>query len=178
MTTTKHEDDVLTALAQELGRKKKFRSPHEAAVLAILRTAAILRRSLAVRFESAGLTMTQYNVLRILRGAPDGLPTLQIRRRMLEEAAGITRLIDKLAAGGLIERDRPGEDRRQVLCRITKKGLELLKQSDDSVADAHARLVNHLDSSDAAELIGLLLQAIRSVRSNSMILSPKKGRKQ
>lgn len=164
---TTREEDALAALAQELGRKKRFRSPREAAVLAILRTAGLLRRALAARFESEGLTMTQYNVLRILRGAPEGLPTLQIRRRMLEEAAGITRLVDKLYADGLIERDRPGTDRRQVVCRITKKGLGLLEHSDTSLAEAHAELVSELSTAQATELVGLLLHAIESVRANS-----------
>ena len=154
-------------MAQELGRKKKFRSTREAAVLAILRAAGLLRRALSARFESDGLTMAQYNVLRILRGAPEGLPTLQIRRRMLEESAGITRLVDKLAAGGLIERDRPGADRRQVLCRITQKGLDQLEQSDASLADAHSELLNRLSAGQASDLVGQLLHAIHSVRANA-----------
>jgi MarR family transcriptional regulator, organic hydroperoxide resistance regulator len=159
--------DVLAALALELGRNNKFSSPGEAAVLAILRTSGLLRRSLASRFESAGLSMTQYNVLRILRGAPEGLPTLQIRRRMLEEAAGITRLVDKLAASGLIERERPGADRRQVFCRITKRGLDLLEKAEVGIGDAHAELISQLDAADATALVGLLLQAISSVRNHA-----------
>lgn len=162
-----HHEDILANLAQELGRKRKFRSEREAAVLAILRTAALLRRSLAAPFGSVGLTMAQYNVLRILRGAPEGLPTLQIRRRMVEESAGITRLVDKLDTAGLIERDRPGEDRRQILCRITKKGLELLDRCEDSIADSHAALLRQLDSNEATQLIRLLLQTIQSVRSTT-----------
>jgi DNA-binding MarR family transcriptional regulator len=165
--TKSHRPDVLAALGLELGRKRKFSSPGEAAVLAILRTGGLLRRSLASRFESAGLSMTQYNVLRILRGAPEGLPTLQIRRRMLEEAAGITRLVDKLAANGLIERDRPEADRRQVFCRITKKGLDLLEKAEARIGDAHAELVSQLNAEDATALVGLLLQTISSVRNHS-----------
>jgi len=136
-------------------------------VLAILRTAAVLRRALAAQFESVALTMAQYNVLRILRGAPQGLPTLQIRSRMLEEAAGITRLVDKLSADGLIERIRPGVDRRQVLCRITSQGLKLLDQCDGAVADAHADLLGQLNASEATELVSLLFRAMESVRDTA-----------
>jgi len=156
--------EVLTALAQELGRKKEFRSAGEAAVLAVLRTASLMRRALGSRFESAGLTMTQYNVLRILRGAPEGLPTLQIRRRMLEEAAGITRLVDKLSEDGLIERDRPEDDRRQVWCRVTKKGLDLLERCDARISAAHAELVSELSAEESGELVRLLMKAMESVR--------------
>jgi DNA-binding MarR family transcriptional regulator len=160
------DPDVLAALARELGRKNRFRSAREGAVLAILRAAGLLRRALAARFEAEGLTMAQYNVLRILRGAPEGLPTLQIRRRMVEEGAGITRLVDKLETIGLIERDRPGSDRRQVLCRITRKGLDLLEQTDARLADAHAEMLHGLSAGEATQLAGLLLQAIDSVREN------------
>lgn len=111
--------------------------------------------------------MAQYNVLRILRGAPEGLPTLQIRRRMLEEAAGITRLVDKLASNGLIERDREEVDRRQVVCRITKKGLEFLEKAETRLGGAHEELVSQLNPDEATALVGLLLQTISSVRNSS-----------
>lgn len=163
----RREEDALSALAREVGRKRKFRSAGEAAVLAILRTAGLLRRSLSAHFEAAGVTMTQYNVLRILRGAPAGLPTLQIRRRMLEEAAGITRLVDRLESSGLIVRERPVGDRRQILCRITKQGLELLDQAESRVSDFHAQLVSQLNHTEASELVGLLMKTIDSVRTNS-----------
>jgi DNA-binding MarR family transcriptional regulator len=163
----KREENALAALAHEIGRKKKFRSAGEGAVLAVLRTAGLLRRSLSAHFETAGVTMTQYNVLRILRGAPAGLPTLQIRRRMLEEAAGITRLVDRLEASGLIVRERPASDRRQVFCRITKQGLGLLEQTESRVSDFHAQLVSQLNHTEATELVGLLMKTIDSVRANS-----------
>ena len=163
----RHTDDALAALAHEVGRKKKFRNSGEAAVIAILRTAVLLRRSLSAHFESAGVTMTQYNVLRILRGAPAGLPTLEIRRRMLEEAAGITRLVDRLEASGLIDRERPAADRRQVFCRITTQGLELLENTESRISDFHGQLVSPLSYAEAMELIGLLMKTIDSVRANS-----------
>jgi DNA-binding MarR family transcriptional regulator len=133
-------------------------------VLAVLRTAALMRRELARSFEAAGLTMAQYNVLRILRGARDGLPTLQIRRRMLEEGAGITRLVDKLSEDGLIERDRPGGDRRQVLCRITKKGLDLLIRHERAIEEAHGELVRGMSEGEVEQLVRLLRKAAACAR--------------
>jgi MarR family transcriptional regulator, organic hydroperoxide resistance regulator len=150
----------LVHLARSIGREKPFRDSRYAAVLAILRAAAVLRRGLAARFEATGLTMAQYNVLRILRGSPEGLPTLQIRRRMLEESAGITRLVDKLTQAGLIERSREGSDRRRVLCRITGKGLRLLDKHEDNIERAHATLINGFSDEDAAQLVARLMPII------------------
>ena len=94
-----------------------------------MRTAAVARRPLVKVVEAVGLSLAQYNVLRILRGAgAAGLPTLAIRERMVEDAAGITRLIDKLEAAGHVTRERATPDRRLVLCRITKDGLDLLSE--------------------------------------------------
>ena len=97
----------------------------------ILRTASHLRRSYAEVFEEWGITFQQYNVVRILRGAgPEGLPTLEIARRMIDETPGITRLLDRLEAKKLIRRERPSNNRRQVICNATQKGLDLLQNLD------------------------------------------------
>jgi DNA-binding MarR family transcriptional regulator len=80
-----------------------------------------LRRSLAEVVQPRGITLQQYNVLRILRGAGlGGLPTLEIGARMIEEAPGITRLLDRLERKALAERRRCPRDGRRVLCRITR----------------------------------------------------------
>jgi DNA-binding MarR family transcriptional regulator len=107
--------------------------PHSRAfvVYDILRTASYLRRSNAEIFEQRGITFQQYNVVRILRGAgPSGLPTLEIARRMIDETPGITRLLDRLEAKKLIRRERPANNRRQVICFATQKGLQLLDELD------------------------------------------------
>lgn len=105
----------------------------------ILRTAGYLRRSYAAMFEERGITFQQYNVMRILRGAgPAGLPTLEIARRMIEETPGITRLLDRLETKKLIRRERPENNRRQVLCHVTPKGIDLLQEL-DSPLRAHVR---------------------------------------
>jgi DNA-binding MarR family transcriptional regulator len=129
----------------------------KAAVLGILRAADVLRRRGAALLEPYGITLQQFNVLRILRGArPDGLCTLTIADRMLEQAPGITRLVDRLEAKGLVVRVRSGEDRRQVWCRITPAGLRLLARLDGPVADLDRALVAGLPRPDQERLAELL----------------------
>src|SRR6185312_16900298 len=111
-----------------------FHSVKAEVAVSILRTAALIERYYAQVVARSGLTTQQYNVLRILRGAgEEGLPTLVIRDRMIHEAPGITRLLDKLEKAGLARRERCSPDRRQVLCYITDKGLEVLDQLDDEM---------------------------------------------
>lgn len=130
-----------TSLQEELRQSKPFESLASELVVALLRTASTLRRAIAQRVEPHGISPAQYNVLRILRGAgTDGLPTLSVRERLIEEAPGITRLIDKLEVAGLVRRVRAGEDRRVVHCCITDRGLALLAAIDPDVQDL-SRLV-------------------------------------
>jgi DNA-binding MarR family transcriptional regulator len=129
----------------------------KAAVLGIIRAADVLRRRGAALFEPYGITLQQYNVLRILRGArPDGLCTLTIAERMIEQAPGITRLIDRLEAKQLVVRVRSGEDRRQVWCRITPAGLRLLARLDEPVAALDRQAVAGLARADQMRLAELL----------------------
>jgi MarR family transcriptional regulator, organic hydroperoxide resistance regulator len=121
-------------------------------------SAADRARSAFERFyEPYGITGQQYNVLRILRGAgPDGLPTLTIAERMIERAPGITRMIDRLTAKGLVTRQTRADDRRCVQCRITIKGLELLKELDGPVEQGNRRVVRGLTEAECATLTRLL----------------------
>src|SRR5213078_2794277 len=106
-------------------------------MVALIRTADVVRRAVGDVVEPHGITAQQYNVLRILRGAgQDGLPTLEIAERMIEQTPGITRLIDRLESKRLVERERSSIDRRCVYCRITKAGLDLLARLDAPVQDA------------------------------------------
>src|SRR5204863_9342501 len=108
-----------SALQREIRQRKPFRSPTQEAVVGLLRSTDRVRRARAGVVEPRGITLQQYNVLRILRGArPRGLPTLEIAARMVEHAPGITRLLDRLEAKTLVRRQRPAGDRRQVVCRI------------------------------------------------------------
>lgn len=124
-------------LRAELKQRKPFRSPAEELSVGLLRTADVLRRVLSEQTEASGITLQQYNVLRILRGAgEEGLPTLEIAVRMIERAPGVTRLIDRLEKKGFAERRRCSPDRRQILCFITAAGLRLLAKLDRPVTEA------------------------------------------
>ena len=121
-------------LQQEIQQSRPFRSQSQEATLALMRTASVVSRRIARVVEPHGLSLAQYNVLRILRGAgDDGLPTLAIRDRMIDEGSTVTRLLDKLEKASLVMRDRSRPDRRQVLCRITAQGQALLTMLDPQI---------------------------------------------
>lgn len=132
--------------------------PHtKAAVLGIMRAADVVRRRGTALLAPHGLTPQQFNVLRILRGArPDGLCTLTIAERMIEQTPGITRLIDRLEAKKLVARVRSEDDRRQVWCRITPAGLQLLARLDEPVGDFERTVVARLARADQVRLAQLL----------------------
>jgi DNA-binding MarR family transcriptional regulator len=149
--------DETSALQREIGQTKPFRTRGQEAVLGILRTADVVRRFVARVLEPYDVTPQQYNVLRILRGAgADGLPTLTIGERMLEDSPGVTRLIDRLVTKGLVSRERSKEDRRQVLCRILPPGLDLLAQVDGLVEARDEDAISVLTPDEQKELIRLL----------------------
>ncbi len=144
-------------MAEQTERKRLRPSLQQEAVVNILRTTAYLRRLGSRVFNQHGITAQQYNVLRILRGAgPAGLPTLDIAERMIEETPGITRLLDRLEAKKLVRRERPSDDRRQVLCYITKAGLDLLGKLDLPIENQGNDALQVLNDSELAELIRLL----------------------
>ena len=129
----------------------------KAAVIGILRAADALRRRGTALLAPYGLTPQQFNVLRILRGArPEGLCTLTIAERMIEQTPGITRLIDRLEQKKLVVRVRSDDDRRQVWCRITPAGLQLLARLDTPVGDLDRAVVTRLTRADQVKLARLL----------------------
>jgi DNA-binding MarR family transcriptional regulator len=137
--------------------QETFRSREQEATLGLLRTADAVKRSLAQVIEPHGITPQQYNVLRILRGAgSEGLPTLTIGERMIEQTPGVTRLVDRLQRKGLVARAPCPKDRRRVFCKITPKGLDLLKELDDPVSRWDNQAVAVLQPSDIDSLINLL----------------------
>jgi DNA-binding MarR family transcriptional regulator len=141
----------------ELKQRKPFRSLAQEASLALLRTTDVLRRKFSEVTASSDLTLQQYNVLRILRGAgPDGLPTLEIGVRMIEQAPGVTRLLDRLESKQLVLRVRCVSDRRQVFCHITDAGLALLGSLDGPVNDADEAAMSSLTRAETKTLIELL----------------------
>ena len=136
---------------------ENFRSREQQAAIGLLRTADVIKRHFAEVIERHGITLQQYNVLRILRGAgPDGLPTLTIGERMMEQTPGVTRLIDRLEKKELVSRVPCPRDRRRVYCVITAQGRGLLDALDEPVSRADAQAVSTLDQNDIDSLIGLL----------------------
>jgi DNA-binding MarR family transcriptional regulator len=149
-------------LQREIQQRRPFRSTGQEAFLALLRTADLIRRRVAGVVESQGLTVQQFNVLRILRGAGDeGLPTLVVADRMIEQTPGITRLLDRLEKKALVRRQRCPRDRRQHLCWITPKGLALLDQLNAPVESASEACLAGLNRAEQTRLIRLL-ETIRS----------------
>ncbi|MBY0488442.1 MAG: MarR family transcriptional regulator [Gemmatimonadaceae bacterium] len=147
----------LPSLRDEIKQTRPFRSDAQEAAIALLRTASVVSRRFARVVEPHGLSLAQYNVLRILRGAgPAGLPTLAIRDRMIDEGSTVTRLLDKLEQAGLVTRDRSRPDRRQVLCQITPAGEVLLAKLDPEVDAADEAAVAMLSKPELHTLIELL----------------------
>src|SRR6185503_4447948 len=117
-----------SAVQREIRQTRPFRSRSQEGVIALLRTVDLVRRRLTSVVDEHGITLQQYNVLRILRGAgAQGLPTLDIAERMIEHAPGVTRLLDRLEAKDLVRRERRRQDRRQVFCYATPTALKLLR---------------------------------------------------
>jgi len=116
----------------------------------------MLSRGLVRILKTEDLSATQYNVLRILRGSPDGLPCGEIANRMITRDPDITRLLDRLERRGLISRCRETKDRRMVMARITPDGLKLLARLDEPVGDAHRKQLGHLGRERLRALTELL----------------------
>ncbi|MBI5361919.1 MAG: MarR family transcriptional regulator [Planctomycetes bacterium] len=138
-----------------IGQKKPFRSAGQEGVIALLLAAEVVRRRFTQLVEARGqLTFQQYNVLRILRGAgDDGLPTLALGERMIEHTPGITRLLERLEEKHLVTRSRSGEDKRQVVCRITTRGRKLVDELDEPVGDLDEASLDCLSRSELSILI-------------------------
>jgi len=151
-----------SALQHEIRQRRPFQSVAHEAVVALMRTADLVRRQMTALVEPHGITLQQYNVLRILRGGGDeGVPTLQISERMIEQAPGVTRLLDRLEAKALIRRQRCEKDRRQHLCWLEPKGHELLEAIDARTSRAHEDSLKGLRQKDRAAFIRML-DAIRA----------------
>jgi DNA-binding MarR family transcriptional regulator len=140
---------------QSRARKKPV-CLEETAYLELCRTTDMLSRRLSVVLKAEDLSSNQYNVLRILRGAPEGLPCGEIGDRMITRDPDITRLLDRLEKRDLISRCRETRDRRMVMARITPDGLELLARMDEPVRAMHRSQLGHLGRKRLVALTGLL----------------------
>jgi DNA-binding MarR family transcriptional regulator len=136
-------------------------TPEETAFLDLLRTADVLTRGADWVLKDEDLSLTQYNVLRILRGAPQGLPCGEIASRMITRDPDITRLLDRMERRGLISRARESRDRRLVLARISPKGLKLVNRLDEPVQKIHHKQLGHMGK-DRLRVLAELLAAARS----------------
>lgn len=147
-------DSVQAAIKQS----KPFRSLSQEGVLALFLASEAVRRPFEQLLAEHGeLTLQQYNVLRILRGAGEaGLPTLEIGARMIEHTPGITRLIDRLEEKGLVSRARSASDRRQVVCRSTARANKLLKELDAPMNALDDESLSELSRGELTTLIQLL----------------------
>lgn len=147
-------------LRDEIKQSRPFDSLEQEALLSIERTAAVLMHRFADSLKAHGITPTQYNVLRILRGAGSaGLCRNEIRDRLVAQVPDVTRLLDRMEESGMVERERAQDDRRLVTTRITRDGLTLLKRLDAPVAESHARQLGHMSPVQLKSLIALLAQA-------------------
>jgi len=146
---------------QPRNRKRRAACAEEAAFLDLLRTCDLLSRGPAQVLRTEDLSATQYNVLRILRGAPEGLPCGEIANRMITRDPDVTRLLDRLEKRGLISRWRETADRRMVMARITEGGLKLLDRLDEPVQVTHRRQLGHL----GRERLQALAELLRVARS-------------
>ena len=152
-------------LQTELKQNKPFESLEQEAGLSIKRTAAELDYQVSEVLKPSGITATQYNALRILRGAGDeGLCRNEIRDRLIARVPDATRLLDRLEEMGLVVRARGGEDRRYVTTRITKAGLDLLEELHDRVLDIGKQQFGHLGAEKLRMLIDLLGDVRRKCR--------------
>lgn len=137
--------------------------PEERAYLDVVRTADLLSRPVVQLLKEADLSPALYNILRILRGSPQGLTCGEIGNRMITRDPDITRLLDRLEKRQLLERARSGRDRRVVLAQITSAGLDLLAQLDEPVRDLHHQLLGHLGEDRLKLLAELLADCRRTV---------------
>jgi DNA-binding MarR family transcriptional regulator len=148
-------------LQQEIGQQRPFASVMQEASLALFRTTDVIRRRITATLEGHDVTLPQYNVLRILRGAGAPLPTLAIAERMIEHAPGITRMLDRMEAKGWVARAVPEHDRRCVNISLTPAGRALLDALDPVVNRADESVLGQLTPEQAATLV-TLLDAIRA----------------
>jgi DNA-binding MarR family transcriptional regulator len=137
--------------------------PEEGAFLDLLRTTDMLSRGPTQVLKTGDLSATQYNVLRILRGSPDGLACGEIATRMITHDPDVTRLLDRLEKRGLISRCRETKDRRTVMARITPHGSKLLARLDEPVRAAHRKQLGHLGQ----KRLRILTELLRAARSQA-----------
>ena len=148
---------MTATLLDELRQRKPFASLAEEVQLNLSRTEAMLQEGIDRVLKPHGVSATQYNVLRILRGAgPKGLCRHEISDRLLTRMPDVTRLLDRMEEAELVTRERDTADRRLVTTRITRNGRKLVAALDDPIAKEHERQLGHLDEKELRTLVRLL----------------------
>ncbi len=160
LSVFKHINDIMTIIKEYL-KQEKFENIGQEAMLSLLVAAAHMRKKFQNICQSHGLTMSQFNILRILRGkSPQGYPRCEISARMVEPAPDMTRLINRLVRAGYARREKSKQDRRQSLTFITDKGLSKLKEIDPDVIAFNHELTDKIGEESAKTFIGLCAQLI------------------
>lgn len=147
-------------LQKEIKQERPFESLEQEVVLNVMRTASAFRKGIAEILKPFDLTVPQYNILRILRGASeDGLPCSDVGDRLVTRDPDVTRLLDRLEKRGLATRGRSLTDRRVVNARITKKGHDLVDQLDEPMTNVHVTQLAHMKKKNMRALVELLEKA-------------------
>lgn len=146
-------------LQREIKKKQPFESLEQEAMLNIVRTNDQFQNRFGRLFREYGLTSSQYNILRILRGEGKPMPCLEIANRLIQIVPAITGLIDRLEQAGMVQRERSETDRRVVNVEITKLALKTLAKMDQPVTDLHKELLGHMPRTELKELSRLLEKA-------------------
>jgi DNA-binding MarR family transcriptional regulator len=147
-------------LQAEIKQTKPFASPTAEALLSVLRTAAVLEHHLSEVLKPYGVTHTQYNVLRILRGAgTTGLCGREVAERLVSKVPDISRLLDRMEEIHLIDRERDPADRRHVTARISSKGLRVLERTAPELS-----VVEHRFAGLEPERVKLLIESLAQIR--------------
>jgi DNA-binding MarR family transcriptional regulator len=151
----------MAKLKQELKKRGSFDSIQQEATLAIMRTSDLLENRLARLLRDHGLTLSQYNVLRILRGEGKPMPCLEVAERMIQVAPAITRVVEQLLKLDLISKTQSSEDRRVFTIELNSAAKRRLKKLDTPILDLHKALLSNVSKTDMKALI----QVLESVRS-------------
>ncbi len=151
---------MTTATPRQTRKTRRFDSLEQEAFLSLWRTYDRLRAFEDELFARHDLTPQQYNALRLVRSRhPEKIRTLDLAARLVSRAPDITRMLDKLEQRGLIERDRPAENRRIVCIGVTPAGIALLDALQEPIRDCHVRQLGHLSAKDLKDLVALLRAA-------------------
>lgn len=155
------------SLREELKKKGPFDSLEQEAMLGILRTSDLLENRLARLLRKYGLTPSQYNAMRIMRGEGGPMPCLEVADRMIQVAPAITRVVAQLLHRELVYKKQSSQDRRVFLVGLTEEGLDLLRQLDEPIQNLHRNLLRHVSAEDLQSLNRILQIARESVAESS-----------